>query len=181
MKRRKFIIIGCVIIIILIIVYYALNRQFIPPKPQDLSNVVITLERTACFGRCPVYSLTIFGNGRVEYYGEEYVEITGTQTAQITQDEVRELVDVFYRIKYFNLHDEYRFEFSIHGVWISVTDQPTEITSITINGFRKQVLDYYAAPEKLKDLEDKIDEIAGTERWIGSGIPQEDAGGGHEL
>jgi hypothetical protein len=28
---------------------------------------VITLERGACFGTCPVYKLSIFADGRVEY------------------------------------------------------------------------------------------------------------------
>jgi len=31
------------------------------PTPSDLKEVVITLERTECFGSCPVYRLTVLG------------------------------------------------------------------------------------------------------------------------
>ena len=32
---------------------------------------VITLERTACFGRCPMYKVKIFADGKVVYRGQE--------------------------------------------------------------------------------------------------------------
>ena len=43
----------------------------------------ITLERQPCFGFCPVYTLTIHGDGQVEYDGLNHVEVTGPQTAAI--------------------------------------------------------------------------------------------------
>jgi hypothetical protein len=42
-----------------------------PEPAADYSNMVITLERTACFGTCPIYRLTIQGNGQVVYEGED--------------------------------------------------------------------------------------------------------------
>ncbi|MEO8396969.1 MAG: DUF6438 domain-containing protein, partial [Chloroflexota bacterium] len=34
------------------------------------SNVAITLERTACHGTCPIYTVSIFEDGTVNYEGE---------------------------------------------------------------------------------------------------------------
>ena len=42
-----------------------------------MKEVVITLERTACFGVCPVYKLTIYGDGRVLYDGIRFVRTEG--------------------------------------------------------------------------------------------------------
>lgn len=63
----------------------------------------------------------------------------------------------FYRIDYFSLNDGYNYY---------VTDHPTTITSITIAGKTKKIINYYGAPKKLDELEDKIDIIADTNRWI---------------
>jgi hypothetical protein len=129
-----------------------------PAKPIDYANAVIMLERTTCFGTCPAYTLTIHGDGRVEYDGKSYVKITGSQGSTISPDLVKDLVDAFYKIDYFSLQDEYRE---------NVTDLPTTITSIAIDGKTKKVLDYGTiAPQGLKDLEKKIDQVAGTDTWV---------------
>jgi hypothetical protein len=169
MKRKNILIILGALIILLLIIFYIHPRPFIPPRLEDLSNVVITMERTMCFGSCPVYVLTIYGDGRIEYEGEQYVEIIGKQTTQISEDQVRELIDEFYNVHYFSMNDEYRHKRDKWGQYYTATDLPTTITSITINDYRKKVVDYFGAPQELIDLEKKIDEVAGTEQWIGNG------------
>ena len=37
----------------------------------------VTMERTACLGRCPIYKVTIHGNGRVDWEGVENVAAIG--------------------------------------------------------------------------------------------------------
>ncbi len=38
---------------------------------EELKAVVIRMERTHCYGSCPAYTLTIYGDGRVEYVSKE--------------------------------------------------------------------------------------------------------------
>jgi hypothetical protein len=52
-----------------------------------------------------------------------------------------------------------------------ITDMPSANTSIRLNGRAKVVAHYYGcgtdgALEKLTALEKKIDDVAGTEKWI---------------
>ena len=47
-------------------------------------QVVITLERTVCYGTCPAYTLRITGDGSVEYEGMRYVRVIGKATARIS-------------------------------------------------------------------------------------------------
>jgi len=79
-----------------------------PSPPQDLSDVVITLERTPCFGSCPVYSVTIRGDGRVEYIGKKFVRLTGRQDINVPVYKIQELVQQFYDIDYFSMKDVYK-------------------------------------------------------------------------
>jgi hypothetical protein len=131
-----------------------------PPviNPDDLSSVVITLERTPCFGSCPAYRVTVRGDGGVTYEGENFVEVTGTKTYQIPEADVRELVAAFVSLNYFSLEDEYVSR---------ATDLPSTTTSITIGGTVKTVYRYGDGPGTLIQLENKIDELAQTKDLIG--------------
>ena len=124
-------------------------------------DVVITLERTACFGTCPVYSLTIRGDGTVVYDGKEFVEVKGTTETTISQDQVDQLISEFEKVDYFSLNDNYTER--------TITDAPTVITSIRLNGKIKTIKHYHgdlSAPEELAELEDRIDEIVNSAQWI---------------
>ena len=136
----------------------AINKT---PVPDNIKEVVITLERTRCFGVCPAYTLTIYGDGQVVYDSKDFVRIEGTRTANISEEKVRQLVTEFQNIDYFSLDDSYE-EFN-------VTDMPSAITSITINGQTKTIRHYHgdlSAPKKLTELENRIDQIVNTDQWI---------------
>jgi hypothetical protein len=131
------------------------------PAAEGIQNVEITLSRSACFGHCPAYTVSIRGDGSVTYEGGAYVNVTGRQTARISQAEVQRLVARFDEIGFNNLRDEYR---------AGVTDVPTYIVSIERNGRRKQVVDYFGLdvgmPRAVRELQDEIDRVAGTDRWV---------------
>jgi hypothetical protein len=124
-------------------------------------ELVITLEKTACFGTCPVYSLKIKGDGTVIYAGEDFVQIQGIQEATINRDAIERLVTEFEKADYFSLNDSYT-DFGI-------SDMPSVNTSISIGGKTKAVKHYLGdlnAPEQLTELENKIDEIVNSAQWI---------------
>jgi hypothetical protein len=164
--KRKLAIVGLIAAALLAAWYcFFIISQIQLLNISDTSNVIISLERIEILGGCPSYKLTVYGDGRVEYEWRGSVEITGKQTAYIPREKVKELVREFYKIRYFLLHKEYTYV----GCFLfgeSVTDAPTTITSISVGGKRQEVLDYYGAPAKLKDLEAKIDEVAGSDRWV---------------
>jgi hypothetical protein len=130
------------------------------PTETHISNITIRMERGMCMGTCPVYSLDIFGNGTVVYEGERFVNVTGKQVSRIPDDEVKELVKEFYRMNYFSLNNTYNK--------IVKTDQPTVLTSINVNGTSKSIFDNLGAiaPEGLRMLENKIDEITNSSKWV---------------
>lgn len=131
------------------------------PTPSDLDEVVITLERTECFGVCPAYQLTVYGNGTVVYEGKRFVSIEGKRTTTISEEKVRQLLSEFKKIDYFSLNDSYEE--------LMATDMPSAFTSLTIDGKTKTVRHYhgdFSAPKKLTELEDKIDEIVNSNQWI---------------
>ncbi len=129
-----------------------------PTVAAAASEVLITMQRTMCFGFCPAYTVSITGEGEVQYTGERCVKETGEQSATIAPEAVQELVAEFEKIDFFALQDEYTAE---------VTDLPSTTVTITLDDRHKSVLDYHGAPEALQVLERKIDEVANTAQWTG--------------
>lgn len=128
--------------------------------------IEITLERTSCFGRCPVYMVTISGDGSVSYEGRQFVGVTGKQHAHIEPSAVRALVHEFEAINFFALRDAYRTVDNPDGTVTHVTDLPTTFVGLRLGDRFKRVEDYFGGPNGLRALERRIDEVAGTKQWI---------------
>lgn len=153
------------------------NAPQIPSTQAIPSDTLITLERTGCFGTCPIYALKISADGVLVFEGKNFVKKTGKVESKITQQQLRQLISAFDKAKYFSLRDKYDgTEDGCPSYW---TDSPSAITSININGKSKKISHYYGCrenppdasfghvyPRALFELEKRIDEIAGTKRWI---------------
>jgi hypothetical protein len=135
-------------------------------QPAAALDAEITLERTACFGTCPVYSVRITGDGNVEYVGKEYVRVLGPAQSRISRAAVQQLLDLIQKARYFELDGEYRYLIGPDGTRGMVTDLPTTTTSVRIGTKKHRVADYVGAPETLHEVERAIDRTAGTVKWI---------------
>ena len=140
------------------------STAIIPPAPggpagqlPDAPAPVITLTRTPCFGTCPDYTVSIAADGTVTYSGNTNVKVTGDQTWKIDPAAVRGLVREMQDAGYFELQDEYTS---------MMTDHPTVYTSLTVGDRTKKVKDYIAGPPRLKEIEARIDEVAGTKKYV---------------
>jgi hypothetical protein len=130
-------------------------------------DLTITLERTTCFGTCPAYKITVTGDGSVEYQGKDFVRVKGTVHSSVDASEIDQLIQAFLDAKYFELRDTYRSFKSPDGVeHTEPGDLPTTYTSIKLNGRYKRIENHIGAPQVLSGLEDQIDEVVRSKRWI---------------
>ena len=131
-------------------------------------STVISLERTPCYGTCPVYTVTITGTGAVRFVGTRFTTQVGEAAADIPPARVDSLLAELRAGGYFELADAYVAEAPACGRYS--TDSPTVITSVEAHGVRKEVRHDYGcggAPQALAGLERRIDEVAGVARWTG--------------
>ena len=129
---------------------------------------VVTLERTPCFGTCPVYTVSISRSGMVRFTGRHHTAQTGQATATIPAARVDSLIAELDRAGYFELADAYVMDSPACGLY--ATDSPTVITSVTHGGTTKTIRHdrgCSGAPPELSRLEQRIDEVAETEKWVG--------------
>ncbi|MCP5346229.1 MAG: DUF6438 domain-containing protein [Gammaproteobacteria bacterium] len=138
-------------------------------EPSEVTS--ISLQRTACFGICPVYAVTIYSDGLVEFHGERFVESAGDFQYRIEQEDFASLAAFAEQIDFFSLDTEYRYKTGPNGERIAVSDLPSRITTVEKAGESKTVLNYFGGPEALTAFENLIDQLARTADRIGSTAP----------
>jgi hypothetical protein len=139
----------------------------VPESSVVDSATRVTLDRTPCYGACPVYSLSIGGDGTVAYFGQSAVNVKGAASKQVPVSDVQALVDLMVRADY--------FELSLPAACPEgfISDAPGATTSLTLGGRTHTVVDHGnpCAPAVLQMLEDAIDEVTGSVEWVQCDTP----------
>jgi len=133
----------------------------------DLKTLTVRLERTACYGTCPAYTVTIHGDGRVEYTGQGNVKEKAARDGRIEMTAIAELLSHFTQAKFLSISKDYSEEKRTCG---RCTDMPTGIIELRVSGITHRVKHYHGctcAPKSLFGLESTIDKAANSDQWIG--------------
>ena len=107
------------------------------------SAPLITMKRTPCYGECPQYMISFYESGIVVYNGVRFVQNIGCFKSNINSQQINYIKLLLEEIQFFDLDEEYISE---------VTDIPSIITEVFINGNRHRVTDRLQAPKKLKNV-----------------------------
>ena len=132
------------------------------------SQPAITIARTACYGRCPVYSLSVSPAGALTFEGKAHVRVIGTAKAQVSKQKVDALLAELEKAGYLSFANRYAASEPSCGRY--AVDLPTVITSVTLNGRTKRIEHDYgcgSVPGALTVLERRIDEVLDSGRWTG--------------
>jgi hypothetical protein len=136
--------------------------------PTIDNETLVKLERTACKGYCPVYTVTIKKNGIVEYEGMEHVSVKGIQTATIPTTSL-ELIEAEL-LKSGFLKMKPRLDTGSWGCFIYMTDQIHIIIEGSIKNRKKAVLTYLGCDsnqvKSVVELARFIDKAVGTSKWV---------------
>ena len=120
-------------------------------------NAIARIQRTACFGRCPIYTLTVYDDGSAELFAERWLEQEGKFTATVDQSKFQNLLEKAEAINFFELEDVYNSE--------AVTDLPSTITTLRRDDELKQIVNRYQGPQELSDFEKFFDELYLKSDW----------------
>jgi hypothetical protein len=150
----------------------------VTPRPLRFR---VVLERSACLGNCPVYRVTIHGDGRVEWDGIENVAAIGRLDGrrQVSRPELDHLARMIDDAKFFD-RNEYG-ELETQPVCTTVAGTTTcsysahfcsDTTHAKISvsrGARTHMIDNDHCDDKpgIDEIEAEIDHLAGTAELIG--------------
>ena len=144
----------------------------------------VTLARTRCFGACPVYQVSIDGDGRVRWIGEEFVHAIGERRATVPLKRIAEIQRMLETVQFFER--DVRGELPDPGVDCVRTgnsgscsftkqnvicfDGTSAIVTVRKNHHTHTMRNDHCEPSPLDELEALIDDIARTSGWIGERV-----------
>ena len=109
-------------------------------------ELIISLQRTACFGTCPIYKIEIFSDSSGIYTGTRFVENIGVTKFSLSKTQINLILTQAEAIGFANMKEEYSDP---------ISDLPTTFIQIK----DKKIRDYTGAPKTLKNLENLIDQL----------------------
>ena len=62
--------------LLVFILFFSSCFNLTKQKELQSPKIIISLEKTACFGRCPVFKIIIYNNGEALYNGQKFVPVT---------------------------------------------------------------------------------------------------------
>lgn len=127
------------------------------------SLVTIELERTPCYGFCPVYTLRVWGNGLVSYHGE-FGLIKGDRIGYISPSEAWQLIWAAWSSDFMHFGDAYT-----NGN----EDLAGSRTCVSFGPFAKCVKETFSLtapspPAALRTLNTLIDQVTHSGQWTGT-------------
>lgn len=120
-------------------------------------RVLIKMSKNPCFGKCPIYNLTIYTDGYVEFNGQRFTDKLGKFSKNIPKMVVSKLYKEFEAIGFMKMDEKYISQ--LHdSPKTNITFHPDAETKRTVTGdsFR---------PKELLALEEKLVNIAMSEEW----------------
>lgn len=136
--------------------------EMVFPEPPEGVPLVAALQRDVCYGSCPVYSVRVYEDGTVIYRGDWHVRVRGGRKARLSPADLDALRRAFRRAKFLAMNYRCRFD---------ATDASTARLFFT-DGAKARLISHYHGctgdPPALKILEDDIDRLVGTNRWVGT-------------
>lgn len=119
------------------------------------SDLIVSLERTPCFGKCPIYLISVDQNGVVRYDAKKFCDTTGVFCFKLNKSEFKMLKNMVNDVNFSSISEKYPEN----------TVVPVDLPSIRLNlvqkNLQKQVLlqggAIESAPQILKKIVEKVD------------------------
>lgn len=126
---------------------------------DEAPHLLLSFERTACYGRCPAYLFQLYDNGDATYEGKRHVGLVGIHLATASRMQIDSLMAMADKIHFFELEDKYPVDAT------PISDLPNTITHMIFGEKEKQIINNHLAPTELKELEDHIDGLILALNW----------------
>jgi Domain of unknown function (DUF6438) len=149
---------------VVLVIWYP-GRAYSLAHPRNTGSVSIEMSRGPCFGSCPIYSLTLQGDGLVEYRGIRFVRVKEKQSTRIGSEQLMQVLSDLDRMHFFTVEDR-AFQWGF--------DSPSVSISVSVDGRQKRVTTdgvyvagWNGGPKaRILQIAHEIDTIVGSKQWV---------------
>lgn len=129
------------------------------PPTEAPPYLVAVLEKTTCYGKCPVFEVRLFSNGHLTYLGKKEVAMLGRYEAWTDLTLLEKVKAAAYQVHYFQLAEVYPTNQR------QIEDIPLTITYLNFDDREKTIMNNYGSPKALRDFEDLLEGLLLKVNW----------------
>lgn len=126
-------------------------------QPVIVDSLFFKIERTPCFGQCPVYSMSIYQSGRAELEGRKFFDFIGTYTVKFTESEMIQIKQWADQSGFWKMNTVFD---------APVTDLPSTTTILVTDYGTKWVYNRMNAPDALREFETNVETLIKDKQWM---------------
>lgn len=155
------------------------NAEDVDSASVDLTAVMaakasetVSIERGACFGPCPIYKATVYGDDRLVFEGMKFVKRSGKHEAALPRGAFAKLVEIGKRHNFAAMDTQWPDEKGLNCPE-PPTDLPTVIIAYATAEIAHRVAYYEGcggtpAAERVEAMVADLDKALALDEWIGS-------------
>lgn len=123
-------------------------KQTAASSSASPSQIYIRIQRTGCYGRCPIDKVELLPDGTVRYEGERFVPRLGVYTRQLSPDELKRAEQLLKEGQF----DQYETVYDNPGI----SDLPSLILTYRLEGREKSITCRTGCPPELPKQIEKL-------------------------
>lgn len=126
--------------------------------PDKNGTLILSMERTPCYGRCPIYTIELYENGLLLYNTRHFNDTAACRYRVLTKQQIDEVKVKFNSSEFFKMANKYPED----------RQTPTDLPSCILfynDGIQKKTITdkRWETPEKLTALEQTVDSLVKSE------------------
>lgn len=126
------------------------------PAPKYADSLFLRIDRTPCFGQCPVYRVDIYHSGRAYMTGKQFFDYQGTYQTRFSEGDMEYMLSIAEKHGYFDFDHVYD---------APVTDLPSTTTIIHTDSRENWVYNRFNSPDELRAFELEIETLIKDRQW----------------
>lgn len=119
--------------------------------------LVLSISTTPCFGQCPVYELTVYGNQSVQFNGKRFAHKEGAFIGTLNKEQFTALLELMEEAQLTDAEAVYDNP--------DITDLPMTTILFTTPEGKQSIKARYDVPENIKSFISKVYDFSKNIRW----------------
>lgn len=144
------------LLILFFVIFFASCSGLKDVSKFKKEDIVFSLKKGPCFGKCSVYNLDVYKNGYVVYEGLMNVEKYGLFARKITKQELTMLKSLFDQEKFYSFNDNYP---------IQMSDLPKIILTYNKEKESKTITGSIDRPQGLLSLQKSLEKLIKSDEF----------------
>ncbi len=140
-------------------------QEATPVIKENKTETLITMRKGACFGRCPVYIITLNQDGYSTFDGKKFADRKGLFEKTFSKEETNRVLSAFKEANLSQYQDFYESD---------IPDMPTVTINYMVDSTEKEIKGKSERPEAVFKLQMMMEQLAETDDWTIKEVEEEE-------